>query len=112
MNNIYNLIVQSLTPSLKNFKRGSVTSASTIAEDESPYNFVKQRRHSEISRTLMGISHECPERNYSFSSGKNFLERTNSAGSLKISLYKDPLKNSKHSNNNKSHLYNTFQFLL
>jgi hypothetical protein len=90
------LIVQSLTPSLQSMKRDSVTSASTLAEDD--FSYLKQRRHSEISRNFMARSHEWPERKHSYSNAKHLLERTNSAGSLKISLYRDVSKNSKDQN--------------
>ena len=87
------LSVQSLTPSMKSFKRDSVTSASTIAEEEDPISLIKKRRHSDISRNLfmIGRSHEWPERIPSFS-GSHLLERTNSSSSIRLSLYKESIK--------------------
>ncbi|CAG2121111.1 unnamed protein product, partial [Medioppia subpectinata] len=87
--------VQSLSPSFKNLKRDSLTSASTIAEDDGPIGLPQftQRRHSDISRAMVGRSHEWPQRIIKFSSTDYFLERTNSVSSIKLSLYKEVLNN-------------------
>jgi hypothetical protein len=75
-------------------KRDSVTSASTMADDDSVI-VAKQRRHSEVARAFALRTHELPERNNSLKNPRFLLERTNSVESFRISLYKDPLKKSK-----------------
>ena len=80
-----------MTPSLKSLKRDSVTSASTIAEEDDPFALVKKRRHSDITRNLIGRSHEWPERIPKLSSAE-FLERTNSTSSIRLSLFKESIK--------------------
>ena len=80
--------MQSVTSRISNQPRDSITSTSTLADDDI-CDF--KRRHSEFGQILQNKIQECAERERSSSlrRTKFSFDRQSSIGSLRLSLYKD-----------------------